>query len=267
MKTSPKPLTELLSLHGKTALVTGAAAGIGRATVERYAEAGASLQLVDIDADALAMTAEEIQNTYGNSVDTAVVDLGDREAIRSFWQNLSPLPDILINNAGIFWPRKLEELTDADYDRMMDTNTRSVVLMCQEMIKRRDGRGGTIVNISSIEAMKGMTYDMLLYGASKAAILAISRGLVKDYAKKGWKVNTLLPGGINTPGTMKLGLTTIKHLDPSVISTAIKFKSRLPAKSMGQPDDIARAALWLGTPLSDYMNGAEVVVDGGFLAV
>lgn len=259
-------LHELISLRNQAVLVTGAAMGIGAAIAARYAEAGARLMLVDIDASKLERVARNLRRTYHVEVTTHIADLSQRDTIVPLWDSLPVTPSILINNAGIFWPRKLEHLTDSDYDKIMDVNTRAVIMMCREMISRRP-RGGTIVNISSIEAVKGMTYDMLLYAASKAAILAVSRALVKDYARKGWKVNTLLPGGISTPGTSHLGKLALRHFDLSIINTAVKFKLRLPARHMGQPDDIARAALWLGTPMSDYMNGAEVVVDGGFLAV
>ena len=267
MKLSDTPLTELLSLQRKTALITGAAKGIGRAIAERYAEAGASLQLIDIDQEALEKAATELRDKYGVDVKAFVVDLGDGKAVEAFWNRLSPLPDILVNNAAIFWPKKLEKVTDADYDKIMNINTRSVVIMCREMIKRRGSRPGTIVNISSVEALKGMTYDMLLYAASKSAVLAISRALVKDYAREGWKINTILPGGVNTPGAVGMGIAAIKHFDFSVLSTAVKFSMRMPTKYMGKPDDVARMSVWLGAPASDFMNGSEVVVDGGFLAV
>jgi NAD(P)-dependent dehydrogenase (short-subunit alcohol dehydrogenase family) len=259
-------LHDLLSLTGKTALITGAAQGIGLAIARRYAEAGANLQIIDVNEAAVAVAKQELEATYDVTVQTYVVNLADSQAIVEFWQQLSPLPDILVNNAGIFWPKKLPEIDDASYERIMNINVRSVVLMCREMITR-SAHPGTIVNIGSIEGLKGMTYDMLLYGTSKSAVLGITRGIVKDYGKKGWKVNTLLPGGISTPGARAMGVAALKKLDFSIVKTGITFNLRLPAARMGQPDDIARAALWLGTPLSDYMNGAEVVVDGGFLAV
>ncbi len=256
-----------MSLKGKTAVITGAAMGIGRQIAERYAETGANLHLIDINEAALASTANDLREAYDITVKTFAIDLGDSDAIMRAWDGMTPLPDIMVNNAAIFWPKKLEAVNDADYDRIMNINTRAVVVMCREMIKRRHGRAGTIVNISSIEGVRGMTYDMLLYGASKAAVLAVTRALVKDYAKDGWKINTILPGGVKTPGATAMGITALKHFDFSPIETSVKFAMRMPTKGMGKPDDIARAALWLGLPMSDYMNGSEVAVDGGFLAV
>lgn len=266
MKSSKVLLTEMLSLQHKTVLITGAANGIGEAIATRYAELGASLELVDIDASTLKKTTKKLQSDYGVRVTATVVDLSKTEGVVEYWNQLNIIPDILVNNAGIFWSKKLKYIDKYSYDKMMSVNTEAVIVMCREMIGHRK-TPGTIINISSIEAMKGMTSDMLLYSASKAAVLAIGRALVKDYGAKGWKINTILPGGINTPGTKALGLDKLKKFDFSIIDTAIKYGLRMPGKNMGSPDDIARATIWLGTPLSDHMNGAEIVVDGGFLAI
>ncbi len=267
MTKSSLSLNELLSLKGKTALITGAAQGIGLAIAERYAEAGANLQLLDVSKDLLEKAAAELGKKFDVKISTHTVDLGSEEQLLEFWDNLSPLPDVLVNNAGIFWPKKLSAIDTASYDKIMNINTRAVVINCRELVARRAGRPGTIVNIASIEAVKAMTFDMMLYGASKAAVLAISRALVKDHGKEGWKCNTILPGGVSTPGGTAMAKAALKSLDFSIVATSLKFALRMPTKGIGKPDDIARAALWLGTPMSDYMNGAEVVVDGGFLAV
>lgn len=267
MTSANDSLSKLLSLSGKTALITGAANGIGRQSAERFAEAGAHLQLVDIDEAGLERAAEDLKESYSVHVTTHVVNLGDTEAIAQLWDSLRDLPDILVNNAAIFGPKKLKDIDNDTYEKTMNINTRSVVMMCREMIVRRGKSAGTIVNVSSIESIKAMTYDMLLYGASKAAVTAMSRALVKDYGKAGWKINTICPGGVSTPGARKVGIEAIKHLDFSFLQTSFKFSMRMPTKGIGQPDDIARAILWLATPMSDYINGAEIVVDGGFLAV
>lgn len=267
MTNATKPLIETLSLNGKTALISGGANGIGLAIAFRYAEMGANLILIDRNEKALVLATNSIKDKYPVSVDTHVLDLEDIDSITNFWKNLKSAPDILINNAGVFWSKKLEDLSYTDYDSMMNINTKSVVWMCKGLIQKRGKHGGTIINISSIEARAGMTQDMLVYAASKSAILAIGRALVKDYASHGWKINSILPGGINTPGTKAIAVQSLKSLRFSLITTGVKYGMRHPSKAMGNPDDIARAAVWLGTSASDYINGAEIVIDGGFLAV
>lgn len=267
MKVPHTPLADLTSLTGKTVLVTGAAMGIGRAIAERYAEAGAQVLIVDIDPSA-SQTAKEISDRYKVTAIPYAVDLSDIDALQSFWNDLDTPPDILVNNAGVFWPTNLMKLTPERYGKMMDINTRAVLFMCKYFVEKRGLKNpGVIVNISSLEGVRGMTPHMPVYGASKAAVLAIGRDFTQDYAKHGWRLNTILPGGVTTPGGTKLALAAFKKLDFSMLLIGMKFNSRLPTKKLGKPDDIARVALFLGLPMSSYMYGSEVVVDGGFLAV
>ena len=258
-------ISDLTSLHNQTALITGAAKGIGKAIAERFAEAGATLYLVDIDGEALEETVKNINETYEVKASSHVVDLLDFEAIAKLWDSLEHSPDILVNNAAVFIPKKFTQVTVGDIHRTFDLNVRSVMLMCREMIEKRGKQGGTIINIGSIESHMALNPHMVIYGASKAAVGGITRGLTRDYPH--FKVNTLTPGGVNTPGALHLGLAALGRLDFGIVADGIRFKSRLPYGKVGQPDHIARAALFLATPLSEYIRGTELVVDGGFCAV
>lgn len=264
---APLPLRTLLDLHGRTALITGAAKGIGRAIGNRYAEAGADLVLLDLDAGALAATSAQLRGRHGVGVDTAVVDLSDTRAIEEFWRTTPSSPDILINNAGVFFPTDLLNLTEREYDAIMSVNTKAVFFMSREMIRKRrsERRGGVLVNISSVEARAEFAADMAVYTASKASVPAITRGIVKDYARYGFRANTILPGGIHTPGTRRMRERVLREGKLGLVLTGIQFQSRLPSGAWGVADDVARAALYLGSPLSDYVYGAELAVDGGFL--
>lgn len=260
-------LKDLTSLSGKTALVTGAAMGIGKAIAERLAEAGAGLVLIDVNESALAKTIDELQGKYKRKITGMTVDLGNEEAIRSMWQALKVIPDVVVNNAGIFQAREFTELDSKFINRTLDINLIAVVVMCQEFIRLRGKQGGTVVNISSIEAEHAVTSDMAMYGASKAGVSAIGRALTRDYTAAGFKINTVLPGGIMTPGGTNMAKEQLKHFNFGFLAEGIKFKSRLPAGHIGQPDNIARVVLFLASPMSDYLCGAEVVADGGFSAV
>ena len=132
MTTHPTPLHELLKLTNKTVLITGAAMGIGKAIAWRYAEAGATLQLIDRDADALQQTATELREQFDAAVTTYIVDLSDNSAITALWRDITPTPDILINNAGIFAPVKLADIDQATFDKTIQINTRAVLTMCKK---------------------------------------------------------------------------------------------------------------------------------------
>ena len=264
MKTLPG-LNDLISLKGKHALITGAAAGIGKAIAHRFAEAGANLSLVDIDGDKLAKTESELAD-LGAHVSLHVADLSDKSAIDELWANLSGRePDILVNNAGIYPFEQFLDVEESLYRQVMATNLDSVFWMCQHMIGKRRKQGGVIINIGSIEAMVAFKEELAHYSISKAGVTALTRALAKEHAKHGFRVNAILPGGIITPGTKRVAKKVLK-LKLDLLKTGVQFMQRLPAGRMGQPDEVARIALVLASDLASYMHGAAIPVDGGFLS-
>jgi len=260
-----KPLSELISLRGKRALVTGAAAGIGAAIAYRFAEAGAALELVDIDYDGLKGV-KEVLSGFGVEVNLHKVDLSRREEIDDLWEKLRGRePDILVNNAGIYPFKNFLDLDEGFLEKVMEINLHSVLWMCQHMIKRRLKRGGVIVNIGSIEAILPFEKDLIHYMISKAGVIALTRSLAKEYGKHGFRVNAVIPGGIMTRG-VKAAAKQVLKLKVDLIKSAAAFKSRLPLGRFGEPDEVARIVLVLASDLSTYMTGALVTVDGGFLS-
>jgi NAD(P)-dependent dehydrogenase (short-subunit alcohol dehydrogenase family) len=259
-----RPLTELISLAGRRAIVTGAASGIGRAIALRFAEAGASLVLVDVDMEGLQSLETEMK---GNTApELHLVDLSDKTAIDRFWESLEGgPPDILVNNAGIYPFKDFLEVDEEFLRKVMDTNLSSVLWMSQHMIRRRIDHGGVIINVASIEAILPFMDHLSHYGASKAGVIALSRGLARDYGKKGFRVNVLVPGGIMTPGTMGVA-KSIANLNFGLLKSGLEFRQRLPLRRAGKPDEIARMALVLASDLSSYVHGAVIPVDGGFLS-
>jgi len=264
MKTLPG-LNDLISLKGKHALITGAAAGIGKAIAHRFADAGANLSLVDIDGDKLAKTESELVD-LGAHVSSHIADLSDKSAIDELWVNLSGKePDILVNNAGIYPFEQFLDVEEALYRQVMATNLDSVFWMCQHMIAERKKQGGVIINIGSIEAMVAFKEELAHYSISKAGVTALTRALAKEHAKHGFRVNAILPGGIVTPGTKRVAKKVLK-LKLDLLKTGVEFMQRLPAGRMGQPDEVARIALVLASDLASYVHGAAIPVDGGFLS-
>jgi NAD(P)-dependent dehydrogenase (short-subunit alcohol dehydrogenase family) len=260
------PLEQLISLRGKRALITGAAAGMGKAIARRFAEAGADLELVDIDATALPCASEELSASQVK-VNCHVVDLAQKSQIDELWAGLNgSAPDILVNNAGIYPFRRFLDLDEAFFHRVMEINLFSVGWMCQHMIAQRGKLGGVIINIGSIEGMCAFKEDVAHYSVSKAGVIALTRALAKEHAKDGFRVNAILPGGILTDGT-KAAAKRVLRLELGLVKTAFEFGQRLPVGRLGQPDEVARMALVLASDLASYVHGASIPVDGGFLAV
>lgn len=258
-------LAQLISLHGKRALITGAAAGIGKAIALRYAEAGADLELADIDSAALLRTCADLAAS-GAQVNTHVVDLSRKDEIDALWSGLEGRePDILVNNAGIYPFRHFLEADEAFCRQVMETNLFSVYWMCQHMIRQRRNAGGVIINLGSIEAVIPFKEDLSHYSVSKAGVIALTRALAKEHARHGFRVNAILPGAIVTQGTMAAAKQLL-HLDFGLLKTGLEFRQRLPVGRPGRPDEVARMALVLASDVAAYVHGATIPIDGGFLA-
>jgi NAD(P)-dependent dehydrogenase (short-subunit alcohol dehydrogenase family) len=261
-----KPLADLFSLDGKTAIVTGAAAGIGRAISQRLAEAGANLVLVDQNAEGLDKIKKKLSR-FGTQVETLSFDLADKAAIDGFWAGIDGADiDILVNNAGIYPFRPFLELDQAYLDKVLAVNLHSVLWMCQHMIKARENRGGSIINLGSIEAMLPFKDDLAQYSMGKAGVMALTRSLAREFGKKGFRVNALLPGGIISNGTRAAAASIVTKMKLSLIRDGLHYLRRVPLGRMGKPDEIAKMVLVLASDLSSYVQGALIPVDGGFLS-
>jgi NAD(P)-dependent dehydrogenase (short-subunit alcohol dehydrogenase family) len=260
-----KPLSQLISLKGKRALITGSAVGIGKAMAYRFAEAGADLDLVDININGLRAVKKEL-SPFKSEINIHKVDISEKDEIDAFWEGLiGEDPDVLINNAGIYPFRNYLDVDDVFFKRVLNINLKSAFLMCQHMIGRRLKRGGVIINIGSIEAILPFAEDLVTYNISKTGVIALTRSLAKEYGKHGFRINVIIPGGIVTPGT-KAVAKQISQFKMGILETGVKFKLRLPLNRGGQPDEVALIALVLASDLSSYVHGALIPVDGGFLS-
>lgn len=260
-----RALPELVSLKGKRALITGSAAGIGKAIACRFAEAGADLELVDIDAERLAAAKKELES-FGTEVNIHQMDISSKEERDRLWEELGrPGPDILVNNAGIYPFKEFLDVDESFYKRVLEINLDSVYWMCQKMISKRLKLGGVIVNVGSIEAIVPFKEDLAHYSVSKAGVIALTRALAKEHGKHGFRINAVVPGGIITSGTKKAA-RGIFRFNLGLIRTGIEFRQRLPIGRFGQPDEVACMVLVLVSDLASYVHGAAIPVDGGFLA-
>lgn len=257
-----------ISLEGKTAMVTGAASGIGKGIANTLADAGAEIYAVDYNLNLLLELKEEFEEK-GRKVRIFKYDLSSRKEIQKLWDEVKNAePDILINNVGSYQFKDFLEIDEEFLNKAIDINLKSCFWMCQFMIKRNleRSRGGTIVNISSIEAVLPFVEGLTHYTASKAGVIAITRALAREYAHKGFRVNAILPGGIVTSGTKNLAKKALMKFDLSLLKSGKRFWDRLPSKKLGKPEDIGRVVLALVSDLFSYVHGAVIPVDGGFLS-
>lgn len=262
-----RAMHDFLSLQGRRALVTGAASGIGRAVALRLAEAGADLVLVDRDEANLCVSADVLARELPAAppAHVEVVDLASRAPIRALWQRLDPVPRVLVNAAGWYPFAAFTAIDEPDYRAVMAVNLDAVAWMCQEMIRLRGSAGGAIVNVGSVEAVLPFKADLAHYGAAKAAVIALTRSLAREYGGRGFRANVVVPGGIDTPGTRRAARGVLR-LKLGRLVDGLDFSRRLPAGRLGRADEVARVVAFLASDAAAYMFGAVVSVDGGFLS-
>lgn len=246
------------SFQGKVALITGATSGIGRATALAFARRGARLVVVgrdeargaevvreagDVGADAFFVRADLAQPAELESVVPAAMERFGRL-------------DIAFNNAGYQEPRALlADQPAAIYDKVFDTNVRSVFLAMQAEIQAMLPTGGVIINNASVSGVRNANPGLALYCASKAAVISMTKSAAMEYAEKGIRINAVSPGRVTTPMML-----ASKIADMSAVAAG------LPLKRMGEPEEVTAAVLWLASDASSFVVGHNLAVDGGFLS-
>jgi NAD(P)-dependent dehydrogenase (short-subunit alcohol dehydrogenase family) len=261
------PLAQSMTFIDKKVIVTGAASGIGKAIAVRFAEAGASVLLVDVNPAGLSEAVGCLE-TASCQHSIFEIDLADKKQIDQFWSSLDGEipPDILVNNAGVYPMEDYLDVDEAFLETVLDVNMNSTFWMCQNFIRRRKETGGIIVNIASVEAVLPFKKDMAHYGMSKAGVIALMRSLARDFGKSGFRVNVVLPGAIRTSGTKSLMKDAILNVKLDLVKTGYDFQQRLAMGRWGEPDEVAKVVLFLSSDLASYVQGALVPVDGGFLS-
>jgi NAD(P)-dependent dehydrogenase (short-subunit alcohol dehydrogenase family) len=243
-------------LEDKIALVTGGGAGIGRAIATIFAREGAHVFVVDLDGDAAKDVADAI--VKNNSAATArTVDVTDTEQVKALMRAIGEAHgrlDVLVNNAGVGERSDFRNLSDEAWEKVWSVNLDGTVRCAREAfdLLRASGKG-SVINLSSVMATKH-TRQMAVYSATKGAVLALSRSLAVEYAPYGIRVNTLLPGYVETA---LIG----RYLANPMIAKAVLTQT--PLRRFGTPEDIANAALFLASDEAAYVTGAALNVDGG----
>ncbi|MBN1837821.1 MAG: glucose 1-dehydrogenase [Spirochaetales bacterium] len=245
-----------MKLEGKVAIVTGAGAGIGEATAILLAREGAKVCCNSLS-DSARRLAEAIKDSGGQALFVQGDVSLEKDAHRIVDQTIDAYQTlhVLVNNAGVVLPGTLESTSMEDWERTLAVNLRGVFLMSRFAISHLKATRGTIVNTSSVVALKGVK-DRLAYSASKGAINALTRALAVEYVDQGIRVNAVCPGIIDTPS---LAQRLSKFEDPD--KAREQFVARQPLKRMGSPEEIAEAILFLIR--DEFCTGACLSVDGG----
>lgn len=242
-------------LSGKIALVTGAAQGIGEATVLRLAAEGASVMCVDLDEKVQAVAAaigDQARASVGDVADPAAIERAARETERH-WGRI----DILVNNAGIDGtPALLVDGEARDFDRVIDVNLRACWLAMKQVLPNMvAGGGGAIVNVASVAALIGFE-TLSIYSGSKAAVVGMTRTAALEYGRHNIRINALCPGGVLTP-------LALSFMDEGTMEA---WAEKHALKRFAQPHEIAAAIAFLASDDASFITGAAIPIDGGMTA-
>jgi NAD(P)-dependent dehydrogenase (short-subunit alcohol dehydrogenase family) len=253
-------MTTPFRLDGKTAVVTGAGSGIGKAIAELFAAQGAALIVVDRDEAAGRATVDAIRDASGRA-ELAVVDVSDEGAVLALARGLPAAADILVANAGIGHVGDLLKTTAADLDRLYAVNVRGVFNCCKAFAPAMIERGrGSVINMASIGGVVAVR-ERLAYTTTKFAVVGLTKALTLDHAHTGVRFNCICPGRVETPFAMK---RIAESPDPQQAyrdMAATQLTGR-----MAKPEEIAAAALYLAADESAMVTGSSLLVDGGWSA-
>ncbi len=247
-------------LQGRLALITGAASGIGRAIAVAYAQAGARVVITDRQAEACADTLAQVRAAGGEGWVRAL-DVTDADAANALAAEVGQAIgaiNILVNNAGVIVREGIDSpRAHAAVRQVMDVNVIGAFNVMHAFLPALRQTRGNIINISSGASFHGQP-NAMGYSASKAAVRLLSQSMVADLAASGIRVNVIAPGVIVTP------MTDATRANPERLE---RFMARIPAGRLGQPEEIARPAVFLASDMASYVNGITLPVDGGYLAV
>lgn len=250
-------LLDQFRLRRKTALVTGASAGIGAAVAVALAEAGADV-ICHGNTHPAQHTCEAIAR-MGCRAFALQADLGEPAAAVGLFQRACQygVPDILVNNAGVIRRADAVEYSDEDWDTVLQVNLHSLWKLSQSFGRAliEDKRSGKIINLASLLSFQG-GITVPAYAAAKGAVAQLTKALANEWAAYGINVNAIAPGYIRTDNTLALQRNETRNR---------QILERIPAGRWGEPSDVASAAVFLASPASDYIHGHVLVVDGGWM--
>jgi 2-deoxy-D-gluconate 3-dehydrogenase len=262
-----RPIADLLDLTGRVALVTGAAQGFGFAAARRLAEAGSAVLLTDRRGDRVEAAAARL-DAYAGRIAWAAGDVSAPDEVDTLVAaavaRFGRL-DVLVNNAAAYSNVRLEEMPLDRFAGVLDVNVNGAFWCARQAARQMlDQGGGVIVNITSIDALHPTSVGMSHYTTSKHALWGLTKCLALELGPRGIRANAIAPGPSLTEGAIeyiRAGSTDGIDVEQQWASAA----GRVPMRRWADPDEIGRAVVFLASDLSSYLNGAQIVVDGGYL--
>ena len=242
--------------EGKTVIITGSGAGIGRSAAVAFAKAGANVVTNSVSGN--SSVCDEIRAAGGNAI-YVKADVSTAEGVEALFREAVAAYgdiDVVVNAAGIVPEGNVETCDEDEWDRVMRINVKSVYLMAHNAIPYLRKTKGCMVNITSTVAIKGVA-NRASYSASKGAVLSLSRSMAIEYAREGIRVNCVCPGTVCSPSFMQR-----VNNAPDPEAAMKNFVARQPMGRLGEPDEVARAILFAADPNVGFMTGANIVVDG-----
>lgn len=250
---------KLFNLEGQTALVTGGGRGIGKAIALALAEAGANVAVTSRTEGELKAVCEEIEHHYHRKAFYQTADIRSQESIQSFVDYVIEEEgkiDILVNGAGMNVRGEMLDLTEDEWDFVMDVNVKSVYLVSKAVIPQmQKQQNGKIINIASLTSEIAFP-NMPVYAASKGGVSQLTKAMAVEYAKDGIQTNAI------GPGYFKTEMTKVLFEDKEKVKW---MESRIPLKRVGEVEDLQGSAIFLASKASDYITGQTIYVDGGWL--
>jgi NAD(P)-dependent dehydrogenase (short-subunit alcohol dehydrogenase family) len=256
-------LAGIFNLTGLIAIITGSAQGLGRETARLLAEVGANVVVADLNLDAARRTAAEIESGGGIAFASAV-DVSDETSVKEMFAAVDTRfggVDILVNNAAYRSKAEFFDMPVQQWDKMQEVVVRGTFLCCREAIRRMKaaGKGGSIVNISSVGSVRTTLWGVNThYDAAKAGVDSITRTLASEFASDRIRVNSILPGGMQSEGAKDIS-SNFTLRGPMVGA------GRIPMGRIAAPIEVAQAVLFLASPASSYITGQMLAADGGFM--